>query len=98
MEISPQDLFDLIKRAVEAGLQASKRDTNAKKDFVKKTDAKRFLVEKGLNPSLLDAWTRLGLLKPVKSSDAKSASAWYSLTDIKVALATNKLKQICNDN
>lgn len=97
MEISLRDLLDFTSTAVEAGVQAYIRHTEPKQDRIKQSEAKRYIAKLGYQPVMIQKWVQAGLLTREKSSEKQSASAWYSLAEIKKLISTLKLKELCND-
>ena len=96
IEITLQDLQRFVSQAVDAGIQSYERTRDPKSDRIKQSDAKRYLSRCGIQPAMLKKWSEVHLITPVKSGDSQNAAVWYSLADIKRAVCTLRLKDICN--
>lgn len=98
LEITMQQLLGYISEAVDVGIQTHVKALNPNKDKIKRKDAVAYLVNHGYDIGILNAWESNGLITPYMRSDAKSASKWYSLSDIKKLMLTVKVKILCNNN
>lgn len=97
MEISLHDLLDFTSKAVEAGVQAYIRHTEPTKDRIKQAEAKRYIAKLGYQPVMISKWVQAGLLTKEKVSEKQSATAWYSLAELKTLISTLRLKELCNN-
>lgn len=97
MNITLQDFQRLATIVVDAGIQGYLRDREPQTDRIKQSDAKRYLMKKGLKATALKQWVEAGLLTPIKRGDARNAAVWYSLTEIKETLLAVELKKINNE-
>lgn len=97
MNIPLNSLHDLIKDAVDAGIQDYISRSAPEKDFVKKAEAKRYIRACGFGPTMLQRWEDARLLTRIKTGEKKNCAVWYSLADIKKLICATRLKQINND-
>ena len=92
-----QELKAFTSQAVEAGVQAYIKHIEPERDRIKQAEAKRYIAKLGYQPVMLRKWTEAKLLTKQKSGTQQSATAWYSLAEIKGLLSTLRLKEICNN-
>lgn len=97
MNIPLNRLHDLIKDAVDAGIQDYISRSAPNKDFIKQSDARRYITKCGFRPVLLRHWVDASLITPVKTGEKKNCAVWYSLADIKKLICATRLKQLNND-
>lgn len=98
MDIELKDLLSLVSEAVDAGVQSYVRSCDPQSDYVKQSEAKRYLQRLGFRPAQLQRWVDGGLLVPVKTGDAQNASVIYSLADIKTLISSIRLKRLTNQS
>lgn len=96
MNIELKDLLSLISEAVDAGVQKYVKSIDPAADYIKQSEAKRYLSRMGYKPAQLQKWTDAHLLTPIKTGDAQNAAVWYSLADIKNVISSLRLKGITN--
>lgn len=94
MNIEMKDLLSFVTLAVDAGVQAYIRETEPQKNWVKQSEAKRYISMLGYRPALLRKWVDGNLITPVKTKEAQNAAVLYSLADIKALVSTLKLKEM----
>lgn len=97
MNITLDELYDFIERAVDAGIQGYLKRIEPASDRIKQADAKRYIARCGYQPVMLQKWVNARLLTPVKIGEKKNSAVWYSLADIKKVICTVKLKSISNE-
>lgn len=85
-----------MTEAVDAGVQSYMKSVEPTKDFIKQSEAKRYIAKLGYKPAMLQHWVSKHLLTPVKTGEAQSAVVLYSLSDIKTLISTLRLKDITN--
>lgn len=98
MNIPLQSLNLFVAQAIDAGIERYRRSLDPTADRIKQSEARRYLASQGLPPSMLQKWVQARLVKPVKTGATKNSAVWYSLADLKQAMATVTLKQINNEN
>ena len=98
MNISLENLHDLLSMAVDAGIQGYMRKIDPKSDNIKQSEAKRYLTRYGMRPYMLQKMVDAGVVTPVKVGDKQNSAVWYSLEEIKKAICTINLKKICNED
>ena len=96
MDIELKELVSLMTDAVDAGVQQYVRSCDPKSDYIKQSEAKRYISRLGFRPAMLQRWVDGGLLTPVKTGDKQNAPVLYSLADIKVLVSSIRLKGITN--
>jgi hypothetical protein len=96
MNIELKELLSLMTEAVDAGVQSYMKSVEPTKDFIKQSEAKRYIAKLGYKPAMLQHWVSKHLLTPVKTGEAQSAVVLYSLSDIKTLISTLRLKDITN--
>ena len=96
MNIELRELLSLMTEAVDAGVQSYIRSVEPTKDFIKQSEAKRFIAKLGYKPVMLQHWVNKHLLTPVKTGEAQNAVVLYSLSEIKTLISTLRLKDITN--
>ena len=97
INITMKDLTWLISHAVDAGVQEHMKGIDPSQDKMKKSQAERFLKERGFRPVMLLKWAEAGLLHPVKSGETQNCAVYYSKAEIKKAICIVKAKEICNN-
>lgn len=85
-----------MTEAVDAGVQSYIKSIEPTKDYIKQSEAKRFIAKLGYKPVMLQHWVNKHLLTPVKTGEAQNAIVLYSLTEIKTLISTLRLKDITN--
>lgn len=98
LAISLFKLQQLISQAVDAGIQSYARELTPDADRIKKADAKRLVARYGFQPIMIDKWTKANLIHSSKSGEAQNAACWYSVAEIKQAIATMKLRDACDES
>ncbi|MBR4533924.1 MAG: hypothetical protein IKO85_05205 [Bacteroidaceae bacterium] len=98
VNVTLQDLQQLISYAVDAGIQSYQRGIDPDGDRIKRSEAERYVKRVGFQPVMLQKWTDANLLHPVKNGKSQNAPLWYSLADIKKLISSIKLKRICNES
>jgi len=96
MNIELKDLLGLISEAVDAGVQKYVKSIDPGADYIKQSEAKRYISRLGYKPAMLQRWTDAHLLTPIKTGDAQNSSVLYSLSDIKNVISSLRLKGITN--
>ena len=96
MDIELRELLKLMTEAVDAGVQSYIKSVEPTSDFIKQSEAKRFIAKLGYKPVMLQHWVNKHLLTPVKTGEAQNAVVLYSLSEIKTLLSTLRLKDITN--
>ena len=96
MNIELKDLLAFVTEAVDAGVQSYVRSCDPHTDYVKQSEAKRYIHRLGFRPSMLQRWVDARLLTPVKTGDAQNATVMYSMADIKALISSIRLKGIAN--
>lgn len=96
MNIELKELLSLMTEAVDAGVQSYIKSIEPTSDFIKQSEAKRYIAKLGYKPAMLQHWVNKHLLTPVKTGEAQNAVVLYSLSDIKTLLSTLRLKDITN--
>lgn len=96
MDIALKDLLSFVTVAVDAGVQSYMRSVDPDTDYVKQSEAKRYISRLGFRPVMLQRWVDAHLLTPVKTGDAQNASVLYSLADIKALISSIRLKAMTN--
>lgn len=96
MNIELKDLLNLMTDAVDAGVQLYLKSIQPGNDYIKQSEAKRYLAKLGYKQSMLQRWVDAGLLTPVKTGKSQNAVILYSLSDIKTLIGTLHLKNITN--
>ncbi len=96
IQITLDELQELLACAVDAGLQKFEQGRNPNGDRIRRGEAERFLRMRGLKPVMLKRWTDARLLTAVKTGERQNSPTYYSFADIKRVLATEKLKSVCN--
>ena len=94
MNIELKDLLSLISEAVDAGVQKYVKSIDPAADYIKQSEAKRYIARLGYRPAMLQRWTDARLLTPVKTGDAQNSSVLYSLSDIKAVISSLRLHGI----
>ncbi len=94
MNIELKDLLGLISEAVDAGVQKYVKSIDPAADYIKQSEAKRYISRLGYKPAMLQRWTDARLLTPVKTGDAQNSSVLYSLSDIKAVISSLRLHGI----
>ena len=94
MNIELKDLLGLISEAVDAGVQKYVKSIDPAADYIKQSEAKRYISRLGYKPAMLQRWTDARLLTPVKTGDAQNSSVLYSLSDIKAVMSSLRLHGI----
>ena len=94
MNIELKDLLSLISEAVDAGVQKYVKSIDPAADYIKQSEAKRYISRMGYRPAMLQRWTDARLLTPVKTGDAQNSSVLYSLSDIKAVISSLRLHGI----
>lgn len=94
MNIELKDLLSLISEAVDAGVQKYVASIDPAADYIKQSEAKRYISRLGYKPAMLQRWTDARLLTPVKTGDAQNSSVLYSLSDIKAVISSLRLHGI----
>ena len=94
MNIELKDLLGLISEAVDAGIQKYVKSIDPAADYIKQSEAKRYISRLGYKPAMLQRWTDARLLTPVKTGDAQNSSVLYSLSDIKAVISSLRLHGI----
>ena len=87
-------IMDVIKSAVDAGIQEYKRSVEPDIDYVTQSEAQRYLRRLGYRPSILFKWKSENLLTPVKTGDSKNSSVLYSLAEIKKLVCSIQIKNL----
>ena len=95
MNIELKELLSLMTEAVDAGVQSYIKSIEPTSDFIKQSEAKRYIAKLGYKPAM-QHWVNKHLLTPVKTGEAQNAVVLYSLSDIKTLLSTLRLKDITN--
>lgn len=85
-----------MKEAVDAGVQSYIKSIEPTADYIKQSEAKRFIAKLGYKPVMLQHWVNKHLLTPVKTGEAQNAIVLYSLSEIKTLISTLRLKDITN--
>ena len=98
MNITLQDLMEIVSKAVDAGVQSYIKSTEPSQDRIKQSDAKHYIAKLGFQPVMLSKWADAHLLTPVKVGEAQNSAVWYSLAEIKSVIASIQLKKICNED
>lgn len=96
IEVSLQDLQQLISSAVDAGLQSYISSVEPSMDHIRQAEAKRYIKKMGYKPVMLRKWSDARLITPVKIGDRQNSSVIYSLAEIKKCISSLKLKEMCN--
>lgn len=96
MNIELRELLSLMTEAVDAGVQSYIKSIEPTADYIKQSEAKRFIAKLGYKPVMLQHWVNKHLLTPVKTGDAQNAIVLYSLSEIKTLISTLRLKDITN--
>ena len=91
-----KDLLEFVSRAVDAGVQSYIKSIEPTADFIKQSEAKRYIAKLGYKPAMLQHWVSKHLLTPVKTGKAQSAVVLYSLAEIKTLISSLRLKSITN--
>ena len=94
MNIELKDLLGLISEAVDAGVQKYVKSIDPAADYIKQSEAKRYISRLGYKPAMLQRWTDARLLTPVKTGDAQNSSVLYSLSEIKAVISSLRLHGI----
>ena len=89
-------MLSLMTEAVDAGVQSYIKSIEPTKDYIKQSEAKRFIAKLGYKPVMLQHWVNKHLLTPVKTGEAQNAIVLYSLSEIKTLISTLRLKDITN--
>lgn len=97
LRIPLEGLHELIKKAVDAGVQDYISRITPGKDLVKKAEARRYIKACGFGPKMLQRWEDARLLTSVKLGEKRNCAVWYSLADIKKLICATRLKQLNND-
>lgn len=87
-------IMDIIKSAVDAGIQEYKRSVEPDIDYVTQSEAQRYLRRLGYRPSILFKWKSENLLTPVKTGDSKNSSVLYSMAEIKKLVCSIQIKNL----
>ena len=96
MNIELRELLSLMTEAVDAGVQSYIKSIEPTADYIKQSEAKRFIAKLGYKPVMLQHWVNKHLLTPVKTGEAQNAIVLYSLSEIKTLISTLRLKDITN--
>ena len=91
-----KDLLDFVTCAVDAGVQSYIRSIEPEQDYIKQSEAKRYISKLGYKPVMLQRWVNAHLLTPVKTGVTQNAAVLYSLSDIKKLICALRLKEITN--
>lgn len=94
MDIELKDLLGLISEAVDAGVQKYVKSIDPAADYIKQSEAKRYISRLGYKPAMLQRWADAHLLTPVKTGDAQNSSVLYSLSEIKAVISSLRLHGI----
>ena len=97
VEVSLQDLKQLVSNAVDAGIQAYEAGRDPLADRMNQAQVKRYLKSQGIRPSMLTKWVDARLVTPQKSGDRQNASVYYSLAQVKNTILLLHLKRITNN-
>lgn len=96
MNIELGELLSLMTEAVDAGVQTYIKSTEPTSDYIKQSEAKRYIAKLGYKPVMLQRWVDARLLTPVKTGERQNATVLYSMSDIKTLISTLRLKNITN--
>ena len=96
MNIELGELLSLMTEAVDAGVQTYIKSIEPTSDYIKQSEAKRYIAKLGYKPVMLQRWVDARLLTPVKTGERQNASVLYSMSDIKTLISTLRLKNITN--
>lgn len=96
MDIELKDLLSFVTEAVDAGVQSYVRSIDPQADYIKQSEAKRYIQRLGFRPAMLQRWVDAKLLTPVKTGDAQNAAVMYSMADIKTLISSIRLKGMTN--
>lgn len=96
MNIEMDDLLSFVTAAVDAGVQRYMKSVEPDADWVKLSEAKRYVKRLGYKPVMVQRWTDARLLTPIKTGERQNSSVRYSLADIKTLISSLKLKIITN--
>lgn len=96
MNIELGELLSLITEAVDAGVQTYIKSIEPTSDYIKQSEAKRYIAKLGYKPVMLQRWVDARLLTPVKTGERQNATVLYSMSDIKTLISTLRLKNITN--
>ena len=87
-------IMDIIKSAVDAGIQEYKRSVEPDVDYVTQSEAQRYIRRMGYRPSIIFKWKSENLLTPVKTGDSKNSSVLYSMAEIKKLVCSIQIKNL----
>lgn len=96
MNIELGELLSLMTEAVDAGVQTYIKSIEPTSDYIKQSEAKRYIAKLGYKPVMLQRWVDDRLLTPVKTGERQNATVLYSMSDIKTLISTLRLKNITN--
>lgn len=96
MNIELGELLSLMTEAVDAGVQTYIKSIEPTSDYIKQSEAKRYIAKLGYKPVMLQRWVDACLLTPVKTGERQNATVLYSMSDIKTLISTLRLKNITN--
>lgn len=96
MNIELGELLSLMTEAVDAGVQTYIKSIEPTSDYIKQSEAKRYIAKLGYKPVMLQRWVDARLLTPVKTGERQNATVLYSMSDIKTLISTLRLKNITN--
>ena len=88
------EVRDLVRGAVEAGVQSYLRYREPDKDRLSHQAALRYVRQCGFRPRDLDRWLEAGLITRVKSGESKTCTQWYSLAELKETVLTLKVQHL----
>lgn len=94
--VSLQDIHKMLKAAISAGVQDYIRETDPCSDRIKQSEANRYVRRMGFQPTLIDKLTAAGMLHPVKACTAQNGAVWYSLAEVKSAIASIRIGEVLN--
>lgn len=98
INLSVQQLEDIIAHAVDLGMQMHEADLDPLSDKLTKSQARKYIVRRGYTPSTLQHWEDEGLLQGELSGFSHSSPVYYSLADIKKLICAIKVKKAILDN
>ncbi|MBQ8051665.1 MAG: hypothetical protein IJ197_08870 [Bacteroidaceae bacterium] len=97
MDITIQELQDIIANSVEMGIQQYVRNAAPTSDRISQSEAKRYIKRLGFKPVMLQKWVDAGLIEGYKNGTNRNDIRYYSMTKLKGVLSSLRLKNIAND-
>lgn len=92
-----RDMEKVLEHAMAYAVQDTLRSSTLEEDLIRQAQARRYLRRLGKKASLLERWTKEGLLHPVKRGEARNSPKLFSLSEIKKVMTMLQLSRLRHD-